>query len=69
MYGMAANGPGVMVIFDVPDPDMAVAISGVAVSSSAAQNAHLTRLFTMDEVDTIRQWVNLSGTYKPPGQA
>ena len=70
MYGMAANGPGVMVIFDVPDPDMAVAISGVAVSSSAAQNVHLTRLFTMDEVNTIRQKrVKLSGTYKPPGQA
>ena len=69
MYFYPAEGPGVMVIFDVPDPDMAVAISGVAVSSSAAQNVHLTRLFTMDEVNTIRQKrVKLSGTYKPPGQ-
>jgi uncharacterized protein with GYD domain len=70
MYGRAANGPGVMVIFDVPDPDMAVAIIGVAVSSGAAQNVRLTRLFAMAEVSAIRQKrVQLSGAYKPPGQA
>ncbi len=70
MYGMAANGPGAMVIFDVPDPDMAVAISGIAVSAGTSQNVHLTRLFTMDEVNTIRQKrAKLSGAYKPPGQA
>jgi uncharacterized protein with GYD domain len=70
MYGRAANGPGVMVIFDVPDPDMSVAISGVAVSSGSVQNPQLTRLFTMDEVKTIRQKrAQISGAYKPPGQA
>ena len=33
MYGRATNGPGVMVIFDVADPAMAPAITGVAVSA------------------------------------
>jgi uncharacterized protein with GYD domain len=28
MYSTAANGPGVLVIFDVPDPSAAPAISG-----------------------------------------
>ena len=32
MYGRATNGPGVMVIFDVADPGMAPAITGVVVS-------------------------------------
>lgn len=70
MYGRASNGPGVMVIFDVPDPDMAVAISGVAVASGAVQNPQMTRLFTMDEVKAIRQKrLRISGAYKAPGQA
>ena len=70
MYGTSVNGPGVLVIFDVPDPDMSVAISGVAVSSGAVHHAHLVRLFTMDEVKSIRQKRGkLSGAYKAPGQA
>ncbi len=70
MYGTAANGPGVMVILDVADPDMATAITGVAVASGSVQNAQLTRLFSMDEVKTIRQKrAQISGAYKPPGQA
>jgi hypothetical protein len=32
MYGTAANGPGAMVIFDVPDPAMAPAMCEVAVA-------------------------------------
>src|SRR5690242_15954331 len=55
MYGVSANGPGVLVIFDVPDPAMAPAISGVAVSSGSVQNVQLKRLFTMDEISGIRQ--------------
>jgi len=70
MYGKAINGPGVMVILDVPDPDMAVAISGIALSAGTLQNVQLTRLFTMDEVNTIRQKrLKLAEAYKPPGQA
>ncbi len=69
MYGTGVNGPGVMVIFDVPDPDMSVAVVGVTVSSGAVQNAQLTRLFTMDEVNRIRQKRGqISAAYKAPGQ-
>jgi uncharacterized protein with GYD domain len=69
MYGRASNGPGVMVIFDVPDPAMAPAMCGVVVSSGAAQNVELTRLFTMEEITNIRQKARqIQGAYKPPGQ-
>ena len=70
MYGRASNGPGVMVIFDVPDPEAAPAIAGVAVSSGSVQNVDLTRLFTMEEVGNIRQKARqIHAAYKPPGQA
>src|SRR5437763_16530589 len=49
MYGRATNGPGVMVIFDVTDPAMAPAISGVAGSAGRIDHVELTRLFTMDQ--------------------
>jgi uncharacterized protein with GYD domain len=69
MYGRATNGPGAMVIFDVPDPAMAPAMCGVAVSSGSIQNVELTRLFTMEEIAGIRQKASLiRGAYKPPGQ-
>jgi uncharacterized protein with GYD domain len=69
MYGRAANGPGVLVIFDVPDPAMAPAMYGVAISSGAVQNLELTRLFSMDEIAGIRQKARqIRGTYQPPGQ-
>ena len=69
MYGRATNGPGVMVIFDVPDPAMGPAISGVAVSAGSIHNAQLTRLFTMEEIAGIRQKAaQIRGAYKPPGQ-
>ena len=69
MYGISANGPGVMVIFDVPDPSMAPAITGVAVSAGAVQNVKLTRLFTMDEIKHIRQnAAKIRSAYKRPGQ-
>lgn len=69
MYGKASTGPGVMLIFDVGDPSMAPAISGVAVSAGAVQNVELTRLFTMDEIAGIRQNARqISGAYVPPGQ-
>jgi uncharacterized protein with GYD domain len=68
MYGRASSGPGVMVIFDVPDLEAAPAISGVAVSAGAIQNVQLTRLFTMQEVSGIREKARqIRGAYKPPG--
>ena len=69
MYGRATNGPGVMVIFDVTDPAMAPAISGVAVSAGTIHHVELTRLFTMEEVKGLRERANkLRAVYKPPGK-
>ncbi|MBS0640784.1 MAG: GYD domain-containing protein [Proteobacteria bacterium] len=70
MYGTGVNGPGVMVIFDVPDPDMSLAMTGVAVSAGAVQNVQLIHLFSMEEVSRIRQKRSqLSGAYRPPRQS
>jgi len=69
MYGRATNGPGVLVIFDVPDPAMAPAVCGVATSSGAVHNVKLERLFTQEEIVGIRQKAaQIRGAYKPPGQ-
>ena len=69
MYGRATNGPGVMVIFEVTDPAMAPAMTGVAVSAGTIHHVELTRLFTMEEVKGIRERASkLRGAYKPPGQ-
>ena len=68
MYSTAADGPGVFVIFDVPDPNSAPAISGTVVAAGAIHNVHLTRLWTQDEIMQVRQKaVQLRGSYKPPG--
>src|SRR5215467_11325440 len=54
---------------DVPDPAMAPAMCGVAVSAGSIQNVELTRLFTMEEIANIRQKARqIRGAYKPPGQ-
>jgi uncharacterized protein with GYD domain len=69
MYGIIGNGPGAMVIFDVPDPAMAPAVCAVAVSSGSVQNVQMKRLFTMDEIKGIRQnAAKIRGAYKAPGQ-
>jgi len=69
MYAKASNGPGVMLIFDVADPDMAPAITGVAVSAGTIQNVELTRLFSMEEVGNVRKKAGqLYSAYKPPGK-
>jgi uncharacterized protein with GYD domain len=69
MYGTLAHGPGVVVVFDVPDPDMAGAMCGTAVAGGGVHNARLVRLYTMDEVKRIRQKrAQIAGAYKPPGQ-
>ena len=68
-FTQTSLGPGAMVIFDVPDPAMAPAMCGVAVSSGSVQNVKLTRLFTMQEIAGIRQKARqIYGAYKPPGQ-
>ena len=69
MYSTAAEGPGVLVIFDVPDAGTAPAISVVVVASGAIQNAELKRLWTQDEIKQVRQKASqLRGAYKPPGK-
>ena len=69
MYNFPAEGPGVMVIFDVPDPDMAASIGGVAVAGGAVQNLKLTRLFTQDEIKNVQQKARkLRSAYKAPGK-
>ena len=55
MYSTAAEGPGVLVIFDVPDPSAAPAISGTVVASGAIHNVSLIRLWTQDEIAKVRQ--------------
>jgi len=68
MYSTAADGPGVLLIFDVPDPSAAPAISGVVVAAGALHNVTLTRLFTQDEITKVRQTASkLKAAYAPPG--
>ena len=68
MYSTAADGPGVLVIFDVPDPNSAPAISGTVIAAGTIHNVHLTSLWTQDEITQVRlKAVQLRGAYKPPG--
>ena len=69
MYSTASDGPGVLVIIDVPDPSAAPAMTGVVVESGALHNVKLTRLWTQDEIKQVRQKASeLRGAYKPPGK-
>jgi uncharacterized protein with GYD domain len=69
MYSTPADGPGVMAIFDVPEPSSAAAISGVVVASGTLHHVKLTRLLTQDEVIHVRQKASqLRGAYKAPGK-
>ena len=69
MYSVPADGPGVMVIFDVADPSAAPAITGVVVASGALHHVKLTRLLTQDEVMQVREKASqLRGVYKPPSK-
>jgi uncharacterized protein with GYD domain len=68
MYSTASEGPGVLVIFDVPDPSAAPAISGTVVAAGAIHNVSLIRLWTQDEIIKVRETASqLRGKYSPPG--
>ena len=68
MYSTAVDGPGVLTIFDVPDPGVAPAICGVVVAAGTLQDVKLTRLLTQDEVTQVRQKASkLRAAYVPPG--
>jgi len=67
LYSTAAEGPGVLLIFDVPDPEVAPSLAGLAVAAGTIVNAKLTRLMTQEEVGKVRQKAReLRGAYKPP---
>jgi uncharacterized protein with GYD domain len=69
MYSTQADGPGVLAIFDVPDPSASAAIAGVVIASGALTNAKLTRLYTQDEIVPVRKKASqLRAVYKPPGK-
>jgi uncharacterized protein with GYD domain len=69
MYSTASDGPGVLLIFDVPDPEAAPAIAGIAVAGGAIHNLKLTRLMTQDEVGKVRQKArDFRSAYKAPGK-
>jgi uncharacterized protein with GYD domain len=68
-YATPAEGPGVLVIVDVPDGGAAAAVSGVVVAAGVLQNVKLTRLLTQAEVVQVRQKaIQVSAAYKPPGK-
>ena len=69
MYGMPADGPGVMVIFETPDQSAASAVSTVVVASGGLHDVKLMRLITQEELVQIRQKAGqLRSAYKPPGK-
>jgi uncharacterized protein with GYD domain len=69
MYSFASEGPGALIIFDVPDPAAAAALSGIVVASGAVHNVKLTRLMTQEEATHVRHTAaKLRGSYKPPGK-
>jgi hypothetical protein len=69
MYGTIADGPGAMVIVDVPPSSgVAAAITAVVASSDGVQNVKSQRLFSMEEITAIRKKpVELQASYTPPG--
>ena len=68
-FSVPADGPGVLVIFDVPEPDVAAAISGIVVATSTLHNVQLKRLLTQEEVVRVRQKAGqLRSAYTSPGK-
>jgi uncharacterized protein with GYD domain len=69
MYSTGADGPGVLLIFEMPDANAsaAAAITGIGIASGAIHNVTLTRLFTQEEVTQVRHTAaKIRGSYKPP---
>jgi uncharacterized protein with GYD domain len=67
-YGTPIEGPGILTIFDVPEPNSASAIAGLVVATGTLQNVKLMRLLTQQEVVEIRQKANkLKSAYSAPG--
>jgi uncharacterized protein with GYD domain len=68
-FSVPADGPGVLVIFDVPEPDSAAAISGTVIAAGTLHHVQLKRLLTQDEVVQVRhKAIKLRSVYTPPGK-
>jgi uncharacterized protein with GYD domain len=68
-FSVPADGPGVLVVFDVPEPDSAAAISGIVVATNTLHNVQLKRLLTQAEVVQVRQKAaKLRTAYTPPSK-
>jgi uncharacterized protein with GYD domain len=69
MYGLPADGPGVMVIFETPDQSAASAVSTVVVASGGLHDVKLVRLIAQEELVQIRQKASqLRSAYRTPGK-
>ena len=69
LYSTVAEGPGAMVIADLPDPISPPAISGVVAASGAVKDVRLMRLLSQDEVVAVRKKAaQLRDVYKGPGK-
>lgn len=68
LYFYPAEGPGVMVIFDV-EPNSAPAIAAIAWAGGGLQDIKLTRLLTADDVRATQEKARqIRSAYKPPGK-
>ena len=68
-FSVPADGPGVLLVFDVPEPDSAAAIAGIVVATNTLHNVQLKRLLTQAEVVQVRQKAaKLRTAYTPPSK-
>lgn len=68
LYSTASEGPGALLIFDVPDAQTAPAVGAVIAASGSVHNLRLMRLMTPDEVPAVRRKAaQLRAAYKPAG--
>ena len=69
LYFYPAEGPGVMTIFDVPEPNAAASVGAIAVAGGGVHNLKLTRLLTQDELKSAQQTARqIRSAYKAPGK-
>ena len=68
LYFYPAEGPGVMVIFDV-EPNLASSVAAIAWAGGGLRDIKMTRLLTPDEVKANQQKARqIRSAYKPPGK-
>jgi len=55
MYSTIVERPGVLIVIDVPNPEVAYAITGIAFAAGTVHNPKLTRLMMQQEVGKVRR--------------